>query len=189
MPWMSLYASVITALFSHLFVLTIRQTSNHWSLPLPWKPSRWILVEKLWIRHSCPCEKKTFFPLHISSIISGCWIQLTLLSELIIFKYIVSVTFQLTCCFKTLINCCFHFRITKSKEIFVSKCRLYRVEMLMAYRRKYNASIGIKLPNGTFERPIGKDRLFWVRPGKGSPKKILQSKNAESKYNHTCAQQ
>ena len=88
----------------------------------------------------------------------------------------------------TLKSCCFHFR-TKSKEKLLSKCRLYRVEMLMVYGGKYNASIGILLPNGTFEEPIGKDRLFWVRPGKGSLKKILQSKNAESKYNHTCAQQ
>ena len=88
----------------------------------------------------------------------------------------------------TLKSCCFHFR-TKSKETLLSKCRLYRVEMLMVYRGKYNASIGIMLPNGSFEEPIGKDRLFWVRPGKGSIKKILQSKNAESKYNHTCAQQ
>ena len=30
-----------------------------------------------------------------------------------------------------------------------------------------SASVGIKLPNGTYERPIGKSRLFWVRPGKG----------------------
>ncbi|XP_067029378.1 uncharacterized protein [Acropora muricata] len=76
-------------------------------------------------------------------------------------------------------------RITKSKEIFLSKCRLYRVEVLMACRGKYHAaSIGVKLPNGTYEEPIGKDRLFWVRPGKGSPKKILQSKNVESKHYH-----
>ena len=71
--------------------------------------------------------------------------------------------------------------------MFLSKCRLYHVEMLMVYGGKYHASIGIKLPNGTFEGPIGKDRLFWVRPGKGSLKKILQSKNAESKYyQHLC---
>ena len=30
-----------------------------------------------------------------------------------------------------------------------------------------SASVGIKLPNGTYERPIGKSRLLWVRPGKG----------------------
>ena len=68
--------------------------------------------------------------------------------------------------------------------MFLSKCRLYRVEMLMVYRGKYNASIGIKLPNGTYEGPIRKDRLFWVRPGKSSPKTILQSKNVESKHYH-----
>ena len=28
-----------------------------------------------------------------------------------------------------------------------------------------SASVGIKLPNGTYERPIGKNRLHWVRPG------------------------
>ena len=55
--------------------------------------------------------------------------------------------------------------------MLLSKCRLYRFEMLMVYRGRDNASIGIKLPNGTYEGPIGKDRLFWVRPGKGSPKK------------------
>ena len=65
---------------------------------------------------------------------------------------------------------CFYFRTKKSKELFLSKCLLYRVEMLMVYGGKYNASIGIKLPNGTFEGPIGKDRLLWVRPGKGSLK-------------------
>ena len=27
-------------------------------------------------------------------------------------------------------------------------------------------SVGMKLPNGTYERPIQKARLFWVRPGK-----------------------
>ena len=32
---------------------------------------------------------------------------------------------------------------------------------------KDGASVGIKLPNGTYERPIGKNRLLWVRPGKG----------------------
>ena len=30
-----------------------------------------------------------------------------------------------------------------------------------------SASVGIKLPNGTYERPIGKNRLLRVRPGKG----------------------
>ena len=30
-----------------------------------------------------------------------------------------------------------------------------------------SASVGIKLPNGTYERPIRSSRLLWVRPGKG----------------------
>ena len=56
----------------------------------------------------------------------------------------------------------------KSKETFLSKCYFYRVEMHMVqYGGKDGASMGIKLPNGTYERPIGKNRLLWVRPGKG----------------------
>ena len=27
-------------------------------------------------------------------------------------------------------------------------------------------SVGMKLPNGTYERPIDRAHLFWVRPGK-----------------------
>ena len=47
----------------------------------------------------------------------------------------------------------------------------------MAYRGKYHAaSIGIKLPNGTYEEPIGKDRLFWVRPGKVVLKRFYKAK-------------
>ena len=30
------------------------------------------------------------------------------------------------------------------------------------------ASVGMKLPNGTFKGPITEDHLFWVRPGKSS---------------------
>ena len=37
-----------------------------------------------------------------------------------------------------------------------------------------SASVGVKLPNGTYERPIGNNRLLRVRPGKGfSPQKTL----------------
>ena len=28
-----------------------------------------------------------------------------------------------------------------------------------------HVSVGMKLPNGTYERPIQKKRLFWVWPG------------------------
>ena len=38
---------------------------------------------------------------------------------------------------------------------------------MVQFRGQDSASVGIKLPNGTYERPIGKSRLFWVRPGKG----------------------
>ena len=38
---------------------------------------------------------------------------------------------------------------------------------MVQYRGTDSASVGIKLPNGTFERPVGKNRLLWVRPGKG----------------------
>ena len=37
---------------------------------------------------------------------------------------------------------------------------------MVQFGGKDSASIGIKLPNGTYERPIGKNRLLWVRPGK-----------------------
>ncbi|XP_044171792.1 uncharacterized protein LOC122956186, partial [Acropora millepora] len=54
----------------------------------------------------------------------------------------------------------------KSKEILLSKCHLHRLEMLMVqYGWKDSASVGIKLPNGTYEQPIGKNRLLWMRPG------------------------
>ncbi|XP_015764618.1 PREDICTED: uncharacterized protein LOC107343549 isoform X6 [Acropora digitifera] len=66
----------------------------------------------------------------------------------------------------------------KSSETFLSKCQFYLVEMHMVqYKGKDSASVGVKLPNGTYERPIGKNRLLWVRPGNSFvdvkiPKKI-----------------
>ena len=36
---------------------------------------------------------------------------------------------------------------------------------MVQYRGLDSASVGIKLPNGTYERPIGNNRLHWVRPG------------------------
>ena len=39
--------------------------------------------------------------------------------------------------------------------------------MVQKFGGKDSASMGIKLPNGTYERPVGKNRLLWVRPGKG----------------------
>ncbi|XP_022797454.1 MAM and LDL-receptor class A domain-containing protein 1-like [Stylophora pistillata] len=57
-------------------------------------------------------------------------------------------------------------------------------------------SVGMKLPNGTFERPIPKRRLFWVRPGVTSvdfktnslPKVIRtgQKFSIQASYKHCC---
>ena len=54
-----------------------------------------------------------------------------------------------------------------SKEIWLSKCQSYSLELLMKQSGgKDCASVGMKLPNGTFISPITEDYLFWVRPGK-----------------------
>ncbi|XP_031570827.1 uncharacterized protein LOC116305127 isoform X2 [Actinia tenebrosa] len=53
-----------------------------------------------------------------------------------------------------------------SLPIFLSKCNLYKLEMLMKQDSSTDcASAGMRLPNGTFERPIPMKRLFYVRPG------------------------
>ncbi|PFX21360.1 G-protein coupled receptor GRL101 [Stylophora pistillata] len=53
-----------------------------------------------------------------------------------------------------------------SEEIWLSKCHFYFIETLMKQGGgKDCLSVGMKLPNGTYERPIQKPRLFWVRPG------------------------
>ena len=48
---------------------------------------------------------------------------------------------------------------------------------MVQYGEKDSASVGIKLPNGTYERPMGKNRLLWVRPGKG----LIQTKGWKKK--------
>ena len=54
-----------------------------------------------------------------------------------------------------------------SEEIWLSKCHFYFIETLMKQGvGKDCLSVGMKLPNGTYERPIQKAHLFWVRPGK-----------------------
>ena len=69
-------------------------------------------------------------------------------------------------------DCFLRFPQQKSNEIFLSKCRLYRMEMLMKQDAgRDSASVGIRLPNGSYERPIGNNRLFWVLPGKCSLKR------------------
>ena len=54
-----------------------------------------------------------------------------------------------------------------SKEIWLKKCQLYSVELLMKQSGASDcASVGMKLPNGTYEGPITAAHLFWVKPGK-----------------------
>ena len=54
-----------------------------------------------------------------------------------------------------------------SKEIWLSKCQLYSLELLkQQFTGGDCASVGMKLPNGTYKRPITEDYLFWVRSGK-----------------------
>ena len=54
-----------------------------------------------------------------------------------------------------------------SQEIWLSKCQLYSLELLMKQSGVSDcASVGMKLPNGTYKSPITEDHLFWVRPGK-----------------------
>ena len=54
-----------------------------------------------------------------------------------------------------------------SKEIWLKKCQLYSVELLMKQSGGSDcASLGMKLPSGTYEGPITAAHLFWVKPGK-----------------------
>ena len=54
-----------------------------------------------------------------------------------------------------------------SKEIWLKKCQLYSVELLMKQSGGSDcASLGMKLPSGTYEGPITEAHLFWVKPGK-----------------------
>ena len=54
-----------------------------------------------------------------------------------------------------------------SKEIWLKKCQLYSVELLIKQSGGSDcASVGMKLPNGTYKGPITAAHLFWVKPGK-----------------------
>lgn len=54
-----------------------------------------------------------------------------------------------------------------SKEIWLKKCQLYSVELLTKQSGGSDcASVGMKLPNGTYKGPITAAHLFWVKPGK-----------------------
>ncbi|XP_078372311.1 uncharacterized protein LOC144655983 isoform X2 [Oculina patagonica] len=53
-----------------------------------------------------------------------------------------------------------------SSKIWLSKCQFYLIETLMKQSGSQDcASVGMKFPNGTYERPIERAHLFWVRPG------------------------
>ena len=54
-----------------------------------------------------------------------------------------------------------------SKEIWLKKCQLYSVELLMKQSGGSDcAKLGMRLPSGTYEGPITAAHLFWVKPGK-----------------------
>ncbi|XP_031561610.1 uncharacterized protein LOC116297509 isoform X2 [Actinia tenebrosa] len=53
-----------------------------------------------------------------------------------------------------------------SSPVPLSTCHLYKVVLLMKQGiGKDCASVGMRLPNGTYERPIPSRRLYWVNPG------------------------
>ena len=86
-------------------------------------------------------------------------------------RNVSKVDFVFICHHFACLDCFARFPQQKSNEIFLSKCHLYRMEMLMKQAAgSDSASVGIRLPNGSYERPIGNNRLFWVLPGKCSIK-------------------
>lgn len=53
-----------------------------------------------------------------------------------------------------------------SQRVFMSHCSLYKLEMLLKRSTGLgHASLGMTLPNGTFEGPINHKRLYSVYPG------------------------
>ena len=54
-----------------------------------------------------------------------------------------------------------------SKEIWLRKCHLYSVELLIKQSGGSDcASLRMKLPNGTYKGLITAAHIFWVKPGK-----------------------
>lgn len=76
---------------------------------------------------------------------------------------------------------CYFFRrpsLQTSREIFLSKCRFYFIETLMKQSDDNDCvSVGMKFPNGTYQRPIESSHLFWVRPGKLTTDPLATSDN------------
>ena len=71
---------------------------------------------------------------------------------------------------RTLFLCTLLYRfpsLQASKDIWLKKCQLYSVELLIKQSGGSDcASVGMKLPNGTYKGPITAAHLFWVKPGK-----------------------
>ena len=54
-----------------------------------------------------------------------------------------------------------------SEPIFLNKSRFYEMKVFMyEFVREDHASVGMRKPNGDYERPIPGTRLFWTKPGK-----------------------
>lgn len=53
-----------------------------------------------------------------------------------------------------------------SQQIFMDKCRIYRMEVFMNERTiNDHVSVGMRMPSGEYERPIPGKRLYWTNPG------------------------
>jgi len=53
-----------------------------------------------------------------------------------------------------------------SKPIFLSRCRLYKIEVFMTEQElDDHLSVGIKFPNGQEQKPMDATNLFWLKPG------------------------
>ena len=53
-----------------------------------------------------------------------------------------------------------------SQPIFLDQCRIYQMEVFMREGGGGDhASVGMRKPNGEYERPIPGTSLFWTKPG------------------------
>ncbi|XP_022807962.1 uncharacterized protein LOC111344964 [Stylophora pistillata] len=53
-----------------------------------------------------------------------------------------------------------------SQPVFLDKCRIYQMEVFMSEIVGLDhVSLGMRRPNGEYERPIPRKRLFWTKPG------------------------
>ena len=67
------------------------------------------------------------------------------------------------------------FSLQASPPIILNKCHLYSLEGLMKQTGGGDSmSVGMRLPNGTYERPIPGKRVFWIRPGSNCKVKLVR---------------